>query len=94
VKEARSYGAGFSFNALPGASAEAASTTLIVTPIVAACSACHDSPAAVDHMQTNGGSFWESRGAATAKQQGEQCLICHGPNRIAAISLVHSDKTP
>ena len=71
VQEATNYGAGFSFNALTGASAEA-----------------------VDHMQTNGGSFWESRGAATAKQQGEQCLICHGPNRIAAISLVHSDKTP
>jgi len=54
----------------------------------------HDSPAAIDHMQTNGGSFWESRAAAAAKQQGEQCLICHGPNRVAAISLAHSDKTP
>ena len=94
VTEGVSYGAGFSFNALTGASAEAANTTLIVTPIMAACSACHDSPAAVDHMQTNGGSFWESRAAAAAKQQGEQCLICHGPNRVAAISLVHSDKTP
>jgi len=95
VAEGPDYGAGFKFDAVNGVLVnEAASTTLIVSPIVAACSACHDSPSAVDHMQTNGGSFWESRSAAAAKQQGEQCLICHGPNRIAAISLVHTDKTP
>jgi OmcA/MtrC family decaheme c-type cytochrome len=88
------YGAGFSFNSLTGASTEAASTTLVISPIVAACSACHDSPAAVDHMQTNGGSFWEPRSTALTKPQQEECLICHGPNRIAAISLVHLDKTP
>jgi OmcA/MtrC family decaheme c-type cytochrome len=94
VAEGTNYGAGFSFNAITGASAEAATSTLILSPIVAACSACHDTPAAVDHMQTNGGSFWETRASATAKQQGEQCLICHGPNRLAAISLVHADRTP
>ena len=63
VAEGTAYGAGFTFNALTGASTEAASTTLIISPIVAACSACHDSPAAIDHMQTNGGSFWEPRAA-------------------------------
>jgi OmcA/MtrC family decaheme c-type cytochrome len=94
VTEGTNYGAGFSFNALSGAITEAANTTLIVSPIMAACSACHDSPAAIDHMQTNGGSFWETRSAVATKQQGEQCLICHGPNRLAAISLVHADKTP
>ena len=94
VAEGTAYGAGFTFNALTGASTEAASTTLIISPIVAACSACHDSPAAIDHMQTNGGSFWEPRSAVSAKPQGEECLICHGPNRIAAISLVHVDRTP
>jgi OmcA/MtrC family decaheme c-type cytochrome len=88
------YGAAFSFSALTGTATQAASTTLIVTPIASACSACHDSPAAVDHMQTNGAAFWQSRSAAAATQQGEQCLICHGPNRLAAISLVHTDKTP
>jgi len=45
-------------------------------------------------MQTNGASFWEPRTAAATKGQGEQCLICHGPDRIAGISLVHTDKTP
>ena len=88
------YGSGFVFNALTGAITEAAPTTLVNSPIVAACSACHDSPAAVDHMQTNGGSFWEPRSVAFTKPQAEQCLICHGPNRVASISLVHADRTP
>ena len=95
VTAGTNYGAGFSFNALTGAPpTEAAPTTLVISPIVAACSACHDSPPAIDHMQTNGGSFWEPRSDAFKKAQAEECLICHGPNRIAAISLVHLDKTP
>ncbi|HEY4886810.1 MAG TPA: OmcA/MtrC family decaheme c-type cytochrome [Myxococcales bacterium] len=94
VKLATDYGAGFTFNAVTGVSTPPASTTLVNSPITAACSACHDSPAAVDHMQTNGGSFWEPRSTALTKPQQEECLICHGPNRIAAISLVHLDKTP
>ncbi|MFL5415530.1 MAG: multiheme c-type cytochrome [Myxococcales bacterium] len=93
VQEGVNYGSAFTFNALTGASTEAASTTLIVTPIAAACSACHDSPAAIDHMQTNGALFWEAR-SLLATRPLEQCLICHGPDRIAGISLVHTDKTP
>ena len=94
MTEGTNYGAGFNFNPLTGASTEAASTTLVISPIVAACSACHDSPAAIDHMQTNGGSFWRPRAEALNDTRGEQCLICHGPNRVAAISLVHTDRTP
>jgi len=45
-------------------------------------------------MQTNGASFYEDRKTARTKPQKEECLICHGPNRIAAISLVHADRTP
>jgi OmcA/MtrC family decaheme c-type cytochrome len=91
---ATNYGAGFSFSAATGNATQAAASTLIVTPIASACSACHDTPAAIDHMQTNGAGVWDSRSATASKQQGEQCLICHGPNRVAAISLVHADKTP
>jgi OmcA/MtrC family decaheme c-type cytochrome len=93
VTENFPYGSAFTFNALTGASAEAASSTLVISPIVAACSACHDSPPAIDHMQTNGGVFWEPR-STLATRPLEQCLICHGPNRIASISLVHLDRTP
>jgi hypothetical protein len=88
------YGAGFRFTAADGGVTQPAATTLVVTPIAAACSACHDSSAAIDHMQTNGALYWLRRDTPTTTGQGEQCLICHGPNRIASISLVHTDKTP
>jgi OmcA/MtrC family decaheme c-type cytochrome len=69
-------------------------TTLVNSPVAGACVACHDAPAAVDHMQTNGASIWEPRSIALTKPQKEECLVCHGPNRLAGISLVHTDKTP
>jgi OmcA/MtrC family decaheme c-type cytochrome len=90
VAEGTAYGAGFSYNALTGATAEAAATTLVVSPLVAACSSCHDSAIAVDHMQTNGGSFYEARSTAFTKPQQEECLLCHGPGRVAAIADRHA----
>ncbi len=90
VAEATAFGAGFSYNALSGATVTADPTTLVVSPIVAACAACHDSPIAVDHMQTNGGSFYEPRSTAFSKPQQEECLLCHGPGRIAAIADRHA----
>jgi OmcA/MtrC family decaheme c-type cytochrome len=66
---------------------DAQDTTLVKSPIVSACSACHDSPIAIDHMQANGGSFYEPRSAALAKP--EQCLLCHGKGKIAAIADMH-----
>ncbi len=84
------YGSGFSFNAATGVTTEAAGTTLVLSPIVAACSACHDSVVALDHMRSSGGLFYEQRAAALAPgAPQEQCLLCHGPGRIAAIGEVH-----
>ena len=88
------YGSGFRFTAGDGGVTPADGTTLVVSPIMAACSACHDGREAIDHMQTNGGLFWQARSTPTATGQGEQCLICHGPGRVADINLVHTDKTP
>jgi len=88
------YGNGFKFTASTGVSTPADPTTLVISPIMAACAACHTGIEAIDHMQTNGGLYWQARNTPTATGQGEQCLICHGPNRIAAIGLVHTDKTP
>ena len=73
---------------------EAAPTTLVKSPIVAACSACHDSVMAIDHMKTNGGTFYEPRSAFRDPNRKEECMVCHGPNRLAAIALVHTDRTP
>ena len=58
------------------------------------CVGCHDTPPAIDHMQTNGASIWEVRSTALNKPQKESCLICHGSNRLANIALVHTDRTP
>src|SRR6266478_5159111 len=67
-----------------------APSCLVVSPIVAACSSCHDSAIAVDHMQTNGGSFYEPRATAFSKQQQEECLLCHGPGKLASIADRHA----
>jgi OmcA/MtrC family decaheme c-type cytochrome len=86
---AGSYGAGFSYNAGTDATTEAAGTTLVTTPITGACSACHDSAIAISHMRSNGGQFYAPRSTVLAQPAQEQCLICHGPGRIAAIGEVH-----
>jgi hypothetical protein len=66
---------------------DAQSTTLIKTPITAACSACHDAKDAVAHMESMGGLFFKPRSQLASSV--EQCLICHGPGTIAPIGLMH-----
>lgn len=84
------YGNGFSYSAATNTTTEAAPTTLVHSQITGACSACHDSPAAIQHMRQNGGLFYAQRSAALAPgAPPEQCLICHGPGRVAAIGSVH-----
>jgi OmcA/MtrC family decaheme c-type cytochrome len=83
------YGAaGFAFSQTSGAITPASAGTLVVSPITAACSACHDSTIAIDHMQMNGGTFYGAR--STYLTTPEQCLICHGQGKIAAIGDVHN----
>lgn len=62
-------------------------TTLVHSPITAACSACHDSPVAKKHFADNNGSLYQPRSSALTKP--EQCLMCHGPGKVAAIADVH-----
>lgn len=83
------YGAGFAYNAATNVTTEAAGTTLVLSPITGACAACHDSPIAVDHMTSAGGLFYAPRSTALSLGAREQCLLCHGPGRIAAIGEVH-----
>jgi hypothetical protein len=52
--------------------------------------ACHDSSIALDHMKISGGLFYAPRSTALAPgAPQEQCLLCHGPGRVAAIGAVH-----
>jgi OmcA/MtrC family decaheme c-type cytochrome len=62
-------------------------TTLVSSPISAACFACHDTLAAKSHMQTQGGAIYEPRSSALLK--GEACLVCHGAGKDKDVAAVH-----
>jgi predicted CXXCH cytochrome family protein len=81
------YGAGFSIVNATGVSTQAASSTLVNSPIASACFSCHDTATDKAHMVANGGALYEARLTALAKV--EQCLICHGPGTVAPIADVH-----
>jgi len=82
------YGSGYSYNVGTQAITEAAPTTLINSPISNACFGCHDAPIDMLHMEANGGQIYDALGAQPYANR-EQCLICHGPGKIAAIKDVH-----
>jgi OmcA/MtrC family decaheme c-type cytochrome len=88
VNETTDYGKGFSFAGATGATTEAAGTTLVTTPVTAACVACHDSNISIAHMESNGGAFYGVRSASPAAA--EQCMICHAPGDVADIKAVHA----
>ena len=83
------YGAAFSYNAVTNATTPAGGANLVISPVTAACSACHDSNPAISHMKANGGQFYAPRAAVLAAGPTEQCMVCHGPGRVAAIGEVH-----
>jgi len=82
------YGNGFSYSATTGVTTEAAATTLVTSPIATACFACHDTATATAHMTSNGGSIYAPRSSALPVL--EQCMVCHGPDRIADIRAMHN----
>ena len=81
------YGSGFSVTAA-GVPTDAAATTLVISPTVTVCSACHDSTQAIAHFTINGGSFYVPR--STALGTTETCMVCHGADRIADIKVMHA----
>lgn len=83
---ATDYGKGFSASSA-GAPTNAASTTLVISPIATACFACHDDDLAKQHMESNGGSIYQPRSTALAK--GEQCTLCHLAGKVADIKKLH-----
>ena len=83
------YGAAYSGATTPPT--EAASTTLVSSPISAACYSCHDTAIARAHMASNGGSVYEARATALLKK--EACLVCHGA-RTADTTLAVTPAIP
>ncbi|MEP6884846.1 MAG: OmcA/MtrC family decaheme c-type cytochrome [Gammaproteobacteria bacterium] len=60
-----------------------------MTAATAACSACHVTPPAKQHMIQNGGSFTAVKTAASTVVSGETCVVCHGAGAIADVAVVH-----
>jgi OmcA/MtrC family decaheme c-type cytochrome len=71
-----------------GATRDADSASLVISPITTACFSCHDSSTAMAHMRQNGGSIYAPRSTALATT--EQCMVCHGPGTIGAIADMHA----
>ncbi|HYA37902.1 MAG TPA: OmcA/MtrC family decaheme c-type cytochrome [Candidatus Methylomirabilis sp.] len=67
------------------------SDDLNISPTAAACSSCHDDPAAQVHM-TQVGSAVFSATQATVNTNIETCSICHGPGNTADVKTVHGVK--
>jgi len=90
LADGTSYGSGYSVAGATGAITPATGNSLVTSPVAAACVGCHDAPAMIDHMQSNGGRFYESRTVSLAAGSPvEQCMLCHGQGGIAAIQDVH-----
>jgi OmcA/MtrC family decaheme c-type cytochrome len=62
-----------------------AATNLVISPIAAACFACHDSDIAKLHMESNGASIYVDR--ATALGRAEQCMFCHKPDSAFGLGI-------
>ena len=71
-----------------GATRPAEATTLVTSPIAAACFSCHDTTLAMGHMKQNGGAVYTAR--STALTQSESCLLCHGTGATADIKAMHA----
>jgi len=82
------YGTGYGYNLGTQVVTQATPNTLVISPIANNCYGCHDSPIAEMHMEINGATIYGTR--ATQQATPEQCLICHGPGRVAAIKDVHN----
>jgi OmcA/MtrC family decaheme c-type cytochrome len=81
------YGVAYGYNVLTQAITAPSANNLVISPIAASCFGCHDGAPARLHMESNGATIYGTRAAEAANV--EQCLICHGPGKVAAIKDVH-----
>ena len=74
VTPGTTYGSGFSYSVAKGTTTPAANNTMVISPIMTACVACHDGPDAsgfnpVQHMIQNGGVYYALRSAANPSNE-------------------------
>ncbi|XOV85528.1 MAG: OmcA/MtrC family decaheme c-type cytochrome [bacterium] len=63
----------------------------VMSPNASACSGCHNSQLAIEHMKQNGSDFNATKAADSSLISSgfETCLLCHGPGRSADVKEVH-----
>jgi OmcA/MtrC family decaheme c-type cytochrome len=98
------FGAGFAVdaNGAPTAASGGSVTNLVLSPIATVCSSCHTSSFASQHMENEGGSLYQARGApaagavpatgALAKQ--ELCMGCHDPASAFGLGIAQVHNLP
>ena len=62
---------------------------IVISPVTAVCSSCHDNSEAKIHMESNGGSFSTTQNQIDNGITIEQCTICHGSGKSYAVEKVH-----
>lgn len=77
---------GSALSPLPGFVDVNPTPDLKISPIAAACSACHDSSEIKRHMISRGASFGATQATLAGK---EQCVNCHGPGREKDVRRAH-----
>jgi OmcA/MtrC family decaheme c-type cytochrome len=76
----------FLLNPIPGSVDVNPANDLKISPIAAACSACHDSKEVKEHMKARGAWFGVVQSVLEGK---EQCAKCHGPGQYKDVRRVH-----
>jgi OmcA/MtrC family decaheme c-type cytochrome len=64
----------------------------VITPQASSCTACHDSPKAIDHVVGAGGAAFGQATQAQNFQVQESCADCHRPGALYGVDVVHQLK--
>jgi len=62
----------------------------VISPKAASCTACHDSPAAIEHVQSAGNATFGT--AAQNQWPQETCADCHSQGLFMDVARVHGLK--
>jgi OmcA/MtrC family decaheme c-type cytochrome len=64
----------------------------VISPKAASCTACHDSIAAIGHVQSFGVASFGNRTQAQSLQTPEICADCHAVGNFLGVDVVHGQK--
>jgi hypothetical protein len=65
-------------------------TDFVITPVAAACYACHDGVDTVAHMEQNGAVINDNRSDVLNAMPVETCSLCHGTGKIEDLEPAHA----